>query len=252
MARNLEEQVVIITGGGAGIGRASALAVADRGAKVAVLDMDEKGGDATRGMIVDRGGAAIFIRTDVSDEESVKKAIQGTVDRLGRIDGAFNNAGIEGEQCPAHLCSAHTFDKIMNINLRGVWLCMKYEIEQMLNNGGGSIINNASIAGLKAFPKLTAYVASKHGVIGLTRSAAMDYAEQGIRVNTICPGVIRTAMVERVVHGNLQVEALYNNLAAMKRMGKPEEIADTVCWLLSNESSFVTGANIVVDGGVAI
>ncbi len=242
-------RVVLVTGGAVGIGKSTALAFAKTGAQVAVADVMEKEGKETVEMIGNEGGEAMFIKTDVSDAEQVKNMVDLVVDSFGKLTCAVNNAGIEGEQAATADCSIENWQKVIGINLTGVWLCMKYEIPQMLKSGGGSIVNMASVAGRVGFANIPAYTASKHGVNGLTKTAALEYATKGIRVNAVCPGVIYTAMIDRFTGG--QKEALENmkQMEPMGRMGTPEEVANAVVWLCSEEASFITGHPLVVDGG---
>ena len=195
------------------------------------------------------GGEAIFVKCDVSKDADVKNMVEKAASQFGRLDFAFNNAGIEGPSAPTHQCSEENWDKTIGVNLKGVWLCLKYEIVQMLKTGGGAIVNNASIAGLVGFVNIPAYVASKHGVIGLTKNAALEYAKSKIRVNVVCPGVIRTPMIDRFTGKNKEVEKQFESMEPVGRLGQPEEVAETVMWLCSDASSFVTGDSIPVDGG---
>ncbi len=247
MEKIFQNKVAIITGGSFGIGKATAIAFAKEGAKVVVADIIEDG--ATLAVIQSAGGEAMFISCDVSSEDSVKAMVEKTIDQYGRLDFAFNNAGVEGYSAPTHECASDNWSKTININLKGVWLCMKYEIPHLLKQGKGAIVNNASIAGLVGFPNIPAYVASKHGVIGLTKNAALEYAKLGIRVNAVCPGVIRTPMVDRFTGKNKEVEKQFENMEPVGRMGEPEEVAAAVTWLCSDASSFVTGHSLTVDGG---
>lgn len=243
-------RVAIVTGAASGIGRATALAFAARGASVMVSDVMVDGGEETVQLIRDQGGRASFVRADVANDADVKALVERTVDEYGRLDYAFNNAGIEGENGATAECSEENFDRVIAVNLKGVWLGMKYEIPAMLANGGGAIVNCSSVAGLVGFPNLPAYVASKHGVVGLTKAAALDYATSGIRVNAVCPGVIATPMVERVTAGSPEVEAAYAAFQPLGRMGTSEEIAESVVWLCSDAGAFVTGHAMAVDGGL--
>ncbi len=249
MAGKLEGKVALVTGGGSGIGRASSLAFAREGAKVVVADVMVEGGEETVRMIMETGGEAIFARTDVSKASDVEAMVNCTISTYGRLDCAVNNAGIEGIMAMTADCTEENWDRIIAINLKGVWLCMKYEIPEMLKQGGGAIVNTASVAALVGFQGLPAYCASKGGIVALTRAAALEYAKAGIRINAVCPGVIRTPMVERVTGGKPEAEAQYTALEPIGRMGAPEEIAEAVVWLCSDGASFVTGHPMVVDGG---
>jgi NAD(P)-dependent dehydrogenase (short-subunit alcohol dehydrogenase family) len=245
----LSGKVAIITGASAGIGRATALAVAQEGAAVVVADVDVERGERTARDIADKGGRARFVRTDVTDDASVAALVDEVVAAFGGLDLAFNNAGIEGTPAITHECTPENWQRTLAVNLTGVWSCMRHEIPRMLERGGGSIVNCASVAGLVGFTSIPAYVASKHGVVGLTRTAALEYAERGIRVNAVCPGVIDTEMVERFTGGQPEAEAAMLATEPIGRLGRPEEIADAVVWLCSNRSSFVTGQALAVDGG---
>jgi len=249
MAGLVQGKIALVTGGGSGIGRATAIALAREGAKVMIADYVPEGGDRTVKMIKEKGGDASFVHADVSVTRQVEMMVNKTVETYGRIDCAFNNAGIEGKASDTVLCTEEVFDRTIAINLKGVWLCMKYEIPQMLKQGGGSIVNTASVAGLRGFVGLPAYNASKHGVIGLTRTAALEFALKNIRVNCVCPGVIHTPMVERLMDGSPYGKTELEALEPVGRMGKPEEIAEGVVWLSSDAASFVTGHPLVIDGG---
>jgi NAD(P)-dependent dehydrogenase (short-subunit alcohol dehydrogenase family) len=249
MAGLVQGKVALVTGGGSGIGRATALRLAQQGAKVMIADYMPEGGDRTVKMIKEAGGEAAFVEADVSVTKQVEAMVNKTVQTFGRIDCAFNNAGIEGRMADTVECAEDVFDRTIAINLKGVWLCMKYEIPQMLKQGGGTIVNTASVAGLVGFERLPAYNASKHGVVGLTRTAALEFAQKKIRVNCVCPGVIRTPMVERLLDNRGFSEQELNAGEPVGRMGQPEEIAEGVVWLLSEASSFVTGHPMVIDGG---
>jgi NAD(P)-dependent dehydrogenase (short-subunit alcohol dehydrogenase family) len=245
----VEGKVMLVTGGGSGIGRATALKLAQEGASVMIADYVQEGGERTVKMIKDSGGTASFIQADVSLAAQVEAMIAKTVQTYGRIDGAFNNAGIEGRMATTVETSEESFDRTIAINLKGVWLCMKYEIQQMLKQGGGSIVNTASVAGLVGIERLPAYNASKHGVVGLTRTAALEYATKNIRVNCVCPGAIRTPMTERIIDSGGMSEQEAIAAEPVGRWGKPEEIAQGVVWLLSDSASFVTGHPMTIDGG---
>lgn len=246
----MNNKVALITGAASGIGRATALAFARKGARVVVADVLEDAGTETVRMIEQTGSEAIFVKTDVSNESDVKHLVEHTVEIFGRLDYAFNNAGIEGVQAKTAELSIEDWNRVIGINLTGVWLCMRYQIPQMLKQGGGVILNNASILGHVGFANASAYVASKHAVLGLTKTAAIEYATQGIRVNAICPAFIETPMLER---GGLttdpELHAMIANLHPMKRLGTAEEIANAAIWLFSDEASFVTGHAMLVDGG---
>lgn len=249
MALRLEGKVALVTGGGSGIGRATALVFAREGAKVVVADVLTEGGEGTVSRIRESGGKAIFVRTDVSKVGEVIALIDNVVTIYGRLDCACNNAGIEGTIAQTADCTEENWDRVIDINLKGVWLCMKYEIPEMLKQGSGAIVNTASIAGLIGFQGLPAYCASKGGIIQLTKTAALEYATKGIRINAVCPGVIRTPMVERVTGGKPELEAQFTALEPVGRMGAPGEVAEAVVWLCSDAASFVTGHPLVVDGG---
>ncbi len=249
MAQPMRGKVAVVTGGASGIGRAAARAFAREGARVVVADVLEDAGRETVRLIREAGGEAVFVRTDVSRPADVQAMVEETVRQFGRLDYAFNNAGIEGVMAPTADCPEDNWNRVMAVNLTGVWLCMKHEIPQMLRQGGGAIVNTASVAGLVGFANMPAYCASKGGIIQLTRTAALEYARANIRVNAVCPGVIRTPMVERVIAANPQVEAQLTALEPVGRMGTPEEVAEAVVWLCSDAASFVTGHAMVVDGG---
>lgn len=242
----LKGKVAIVTGGASGIGRATAVLFAREGAKVVIADYNPKGGQETLGMIKEEGGEAIFIETDVSKPEDVEGMVEETIKVYGRLDILFNNAGI-AETAKVTEASLDHWERVLAINLRGVFLGCKYAIPRMIENGGGSIINTASIAAEVGFNETAAYVASKHGVVGLTKTIALDYAADGIRANTVCPGVIRTPMVmdglDEAARGYVV------SLHPLGRMGEPEEVAEAVLFLASERSSFITGTCLFVDGG---
>ncbi|MGO9265263.1 MAG: SDR family oxidoreductase [Candidatus Binataceae bacterium] len=249
MAGTLQGKVILVTGGGSGIGRATSLILARQGAKVMIADYVPEGAERTVKMIKDAGGEASCIAADVSFPKQVEMMVNKTVETYGRLDGAFNNAGIEGKIVNTADTSEEIFDRIIAINLKGVWLCMKYEIPQMLKNGGGAIVNTAWAAGLVGVEGLCGYNASKHGVVGLTKNAALEYAQKNIRVNCVCPGLINTPMVARMIDSGGMNEQDFVAGEPVGRMGKPEEIGEGVAWLLSDAASFVTGHPMAVDGG---
>lgn len=246
---DFENSVVFVTGASTGIGRATALAFGKSNAQVVVVDVNEDAALQTVEMIKASGGKAQFIKCDVTQNEDIKRSVQETIKTFGRLDFAFNNAGIEGAQALTSDCSMENWNRVIDINLKGVWLCMKHQIPEMLKQGHGAIVNCSSIAGLIGFPGIPAYVASKHGVIGLTKTAALEYAKKNIRVNAICPGVIQTPMIERFIHGEAQVRKQLVDGEPIGRVGNPEEIAAAALWLCSESSSFVTGHSLTVDGG---
>lgn len=251
MKETLDGKIALVTGGAAGIGRAAALAFARNGANVIISDIKVEQGEAVVHAVEDAGREAIFIKSDVSRPADVDRLIQATLDRFGRLDCAFNNAGIEGELATTAECTETNFDRTIAVNLKGVWLCMAREIAQMLSQGsGGAIVNMASVAGLVGFRNLPAYVASKHGVLGLTKTAALEYATSRIRVNAVCPGVIHTEMIDRITGMNPELEKQFVDLEPMGRMGTPEEIAAAAVWLCSDAAAFVTGHAMTIDGGL--
>ncbi len=242
-------KVALVTGGGSGIGRATALAFASEGAKVVVADLSPEGGLQTLEMIKAGGGEATFVAVDVSDESQVVAMIDASIDAFGRIDCAFNNAGIGGGRRPVHEWELADFRKVIAVNLDGVFLCMKHEIPVMLRQRGGAIVNNASVAGLRGSPTLGPYVASKHAVIGLTKTAALEYIAYGVRVNAICPGWTETAILKGLEEDPKVMKRMIERIP-LKRMGRPEEIAAAVLWLCSDASSFTVGHAMVLDGGM--
>lgn len=247
METTFKNKVALVTGGASGIGRATALAFAKKGAKVAVVDWKEN--DEMVDLIKELGSEAIFIKCDVSKTDDVKAMVAQTIAAFGRLDYAFNNAGIEGASAPTQDCSEENWDKTIGVNLKGVWLCMKYEIPEILKQGKGAIVNCASVAGLVGFAGLPAYVASKHGIVGLTKTTALECATQGIRVNVVCPGVIQTPMIDRLTGKTKEGIERFKGFEPIGRFGLPEEIANAVVWMCSDEASFVTGHVMAVDGG---
>ena len=247
MDSTFKNKVVIITGSTFGIGKSTAIAFAQKGAKVVLSDWKQD--EDTLSTILGIGGDAIYVTCDVSVEDDVKNLVAETIARYGRLDFAFNNAGIEGIPGSVTECSNENWDKTFNVNLKGVWYGMKYQIPEMLKVGGGVIVNNASIAGIVGFGGTAAYVASKHAVVGLTKNVALDYAKQNIRVNAVCPGIIHTPMVDRFTGQDPKVLEQLVATNPMDRVGQPEEIADTVVFLCSQAASFITGQTIAIDGG---
>ncbi len=249
----MKNQVVFITGASTGIGRATAQAFAKSGVHVAVCDINEEEGKNTCDLIEKEGVKSIFIHCNVADPDACKHAVEKTVETFGRLDYAFNNAGIEGVWGDVANQSIENWKKVIDINLNGVFYCMHYQIPAMLKSGGGAIVNCSSILGHVGFAGAPAYVAAKHGVIGLTKNAALEFATQNIRVNAICPGFILTPMLERGgITSNEEMRRMIESKHALNRLGNPEEIAHAVVWLCCKESSFITGQAIVADGGYII
>ncbi len=246
---SFQGKVALITGGSSGIGRATAIAFAREGAKVVVTSRRENEGKETVGLIKEIGSEGLFIRTDVSKEVDVKAMVEGTVKAYGHLDYAFNNAGIEGNVAPLAEQTVDNYEAVLGINVRGVFLSMKYEIPQMLKNGGGAIVNMSSVLGLIGFPGVSLYTASKHAVLGLTKSAALEYAKSGIRINAVSPAAIETDMVDRFVGKEGEMRQQVTAMHPIGRMGKPEEIASAVLYLCSDGASFVTGQTLALDGG---
>ena len=248
--RRFEGKVALVTGGGSGIGRATSLAFANEGAKVVIDDINVEGGEETLAMVKSAGGEAVFVKANVSKAAEVEAMVQKAIDTYGRLDCAYNNAGVGEPLKRVHKTSEDNWDRVMATNLKGVYLCMKYEIPHMLKQGKGAIVNTSSLAGLKGLSGQAAYVASKHGVVGLTKSAAIEYATLGIRINCICPGVINTPLIAPNMKDRPHVEKGYIDMEPIGRLGKPEEIASAVLWLCSDEASFAIGSIFSVDGGV--
>lgn len=245
----LDNKVAIVTGAASGIGRATALALAREGARVVVSDVDEAGGEETVSMIENQhGGDAIFVKTDVSDPEAVRALVDEAVDAYGQLDVLVNNAGIGGEAAMLADYSLESWDRVIGINLNGVFYGMKYALPAMLDNGGGSIVNVASILGAVGFATASAYVTAKHGVLGLTQNAALEYSAQGVRVNAVGPGFIRTPMISELEQDE-ETDQMLVSMHPIGRLGEPEEVAELIVWLASDKASFVTGAYYPVDGG---
>jgi NAD(P)-dependent dehydrogenase (short-subunit alcohol dehydrogenase family) len=249
MAGRFQDKVAMVTGAASGIGRATALSFAREGACVIVVDID-KAGEEVAFSIRNKKGNAIFLRCDVSSADQVAATIDRATSTFGQIDCAFHNAGHEGQEQLTADRSEENWNHTIDVNLKGTWLCMKYEIAHMLKQGYGAIVNGASVGGTVAFPGMSAYVASKHGVVGLTKSAALEYAQRGIRINAVCPGVIDTPMIHRLTKGIPEVEARYVAVTPMGRMGQAQEVAEAVLWLCSDAASFITGQAVIVDGGL--
>jgi NAD(P)-dependent dehydrogenase (short-subunit alcohol dehydrogenase family) len=247
------KKVVVVTGGGSGIGKATALQFASEGASVVIGNRNESKGREVVKEINDAGGNASFIQTDVTKESDVKALVDHAVSKYGKLDAAFNNAGTEGDTATIVEDTEKNFNRIFDVNVKGLWLSMKYEIEYMLNHGGGSIVNTASIAGLIGFPQHGMYTASKHAVLGLTKSAALEYGAQGIRINAVSPGTIQTEMLDRFAGETEEEQQKTKEYLMSKnpigRIGEPKEIAGAVLWLCSEEASFMLGQSVTVDGG---
>ena len=245
-ANRFTDKVALITGAASGIGRATALAFVTEGARVAILDRSADALKAVEASLKQAGGEVLAITCDVSLPDQVEAAVKQVVERFGRLDIAFNNAGVENKAAPVHEIDVAEWDRIIGINLRGTFVCMKRELAQMVKQGGGVVVNTSSGAGIRGVAGGAAYAASKHAIIGLTRSAALDYARQNIRVNAVLPGNIETPMMDRFTGGDIQ-KAI--DLEPVGRLGKPEEIAEAVLWMASDLGGFVTGAATVIDGG---
>ncbi len=247
--KRFEGRVALVTGGGSGIGRAACLAFAREGARVVIDDIRVEGGEETLRLIREAGGEAVFVKADVSKAAEVEAMVRTAIDTFGRLDCACNNAGIGEPLRRVHKTSEENWDRVMATNLKGVYLCMKYEIPHMLQQGKGAIVNTASLAGLHGLLGQTAYVASKHGVVGLTKSAALEYATTGVRVNCICPGVTATPLITHNLKDRPQMAKHYVDMEPIGRLGTAEEIAAAMLWLCSDEASFCIGSIFSVDGG---
>jgi NAD(P)-dependent dehydrogenase (short-subunit alcohol dehydrogenase family) len=245
----LAGKVALITGAASGIGQGSAHVFAARGAKLVLADVDVERGEATAARIRAEGGDAVFVRADISAARDVEALVAAVVARHGRLDCAFNNAGIAGALAPLVDFSDEDWDRVIAVNLRGVYLCMKHEIRQMLKQGGGAIVNTASVVGLVGGPTMIAYAASKHGIVGMTKVAALEYAKQSVRVNAVCPGAVRTPMLDQMAAQAGYTEEVLIGAEPIGRIGEPHEIAEAAAWLCSSAASFVTGHAMAVDGG---
>jgi NAD(P)-dependent dehydrogenase (short-subunit alcohol dehydrogenase family) len=247
----LSGKTALITGAASGIGAAAAMVFAGHGARVMLADIDAEGGRETASTVEEHGGESFFVQADMRSEQDVAGMVQATVERFGRLDCAFNNAGIDGKIESLHECTRENWEQVIAVNLTGVWLCLKYEIRQMLDQGGGSIVNTSSAAGLVGLPHgLAAYVAAKHGVIGVTRAAALEYVTRGVRVNAICPGAVRTPMLDDLINKGLLSEEDACAIEPIGRLASPAEVAEAAAWLCSDAASYVTGHPMPVDGGM--
>lgn len=249
MAGILDGKIALITGAGSGIGRATAKIFAREGAKLVLADIVEAGGLETLQMIEELVTEAIFVKTDVSKSQDVNTVVAKTVETYGRLDCAFNNAGIGGRSALTHEYSEEEWNRVLAVNLTGVWLCMKAEITQMLKQGSGAIVNTSSIMGLTGAIRVPAYTAAKHGVAGITKAAALEYARHGIRINAVCPAPIYTPMLMSAFEKRPDIEERYARSEPMKRIGQPEEVGEAVVWLCSDRASYMTGLPMPVDGG---
>ncbi len=245
----MEGKTVVVTGAASGIGRATALLFAREGANVVVSDITSEGGEETVKMISDAGGRAVFCRADIAKASEVEAMVKKAVETYGSLDYAVNNAGMEAQPTPTADCTEADFDRTVEVNLKGTWLCIKYEIQQMLKQGGGAIVNMSSIAGLVGVQAMPAYVAAKHGIVGLTKTAALEYGTAGIRVNAVCPSAVRTPLMEQIISSMPELAENMNENHPIGRIGETNEIAESLLWLCSDASSFVTGHAMVVDGG---
>ena len=247
---DMKGKIALVTEAATGIGRATAIEFARNGAAVVVSDVNTAEGLKTANLIENEGGEATFVECDVSASADVEALISQVLKKHGRLDAAHNNAGVEGARVPLIDLTEEQWDAVMAVNLKGVWMCMKHEIPQMLEQGGGAIVNTSSVAGLMGMKGSTAYATAKHGVIGLTKTAALEYADRGVRVNAVCPGAVRTPMTERLMGNDPEREAMYMSIQPIGRFGTTAEIANMVVWLCSDAASLVTGTAIPIDGGV--
>lgn len=253
MTDRLKNKVVLITGGGSGIGRAAALACAGEGAKTVVAyHMNERGAGETVERINLAGGKALAVKADVTKSMEVEGLIKKTIGTYSQLDCAFNNAGMEGPNILTGQYPEEEWDRVFNVNVKGVFLCMRYEITQMLIQKRGVIVNNSSGLAFKNVPYLSAYTATKHAIIGLTKTAALEYAKEGIRINAVCPGIIRSGLGERMIARGREVEKHLRSIIPMERFGEAEEVAEGVVWLFSDAASYVTGHALLIDGAVTI
>jgi NAD(P)-dependent dehydrogenase (short-subunit alcohol dehydrogenase family) len=246
----IDKRVAVMTGGSSGIGRATAIALAKDGVKVAVAARRTAEGEETVQLVKEAGSDGIFVKTDVTKEDDVRALIEKTTNRYGRLDYAFNNAGVEEMMMSLVEQTSDTFDQIMNVNVKGVWLSMKHQIPEMIRSGGGAIVNMSSVAGVMGFPQMSIYIASKHAVLGMTKSGALEYAKSGIRINAVAPGGVKTKMAMRVAEQNSQFFETLTSIHPIGRIADPEEIANAVVWLLSDKASFVVGHTLLIDGGM--
>ncbi|HTX76155.1 MAG TPA: glucose 1-dehydrogenase [Terracidiphilus sp.] len=251
MIISFANKVALVTGAGSGLGLATARAFAESGASVALADWNEQAARSAADELTAQGHKAIAIRCDVSDDAQVEAMVAQTVDAFGSLDAAYNNAGVQGVLAETADSPRDDYDRVMAINLRGVWSCMKFELQQMRKQGSGAIVNCSSLGGLVGGNQRGTYHAAKHGVIGFTKSAALEYATRGIRINAVCPGMIQTPMFDKMIAEGQgeELNAMLKSLVPMGRMGRPEEIANAVAWLCSSAASYITGQSISVDGG---